>query len=215
MNGIPSGIIDLIDQLGAQGEWTIGEIVVRPDRTLRHCLDDGCDIDTLTVMTWPEDAREIAKYDADGKYRPLKTAPNLRRGWVLKLESLDDVRAALDFLYPAALGMYLSAIRGRIAPVPFRETLARQTGMYRITQLTRDDQADELIQSACNSETGCLRTLLWDLAPDRPQPLTAPLNAIWPTKTIPLLCIEACNLLVAACRPLGKSNLPTAKPSDS
>jgi sirohydrochlorin cobaltochelatase len=212
MKNIPSGIVDLIERLGANGDWSIGEVVVTSDCTMRHHLDKSHDAATLSVMTWPEDARGIAQYDSNGKYRPLKTAPNLRRGWFLKLESAKDVRAALDFIYPAALGMYLSALRGQITPVPFRETLGRQTGMYRITQLTRDDQADELILSACNSENGCLRSLVWDLAPGRPQPLTTPLDVTWPTDTIPLLCIEACNLLVAACRPLGKSNLPPPSP---
>ena len=48
----------------------------------------------------PEDAIEIAKHDDAGNYRPLKTAPNLRHGWRLELETLEDLRRALDYFYP-------------------------------------------------------------------------------------------------------------------
>lgn len=213
MNAIPSGIMDLIERLTASGAWTIGEIVVNSDYSLRHRDDRDIDQAKLATMTRAEDAREIAKYDADGAYRPLKSAPNLKPGWQLKLESAAAVRTALDYFYPAAIGMYLSALRGKITPVPLRETLGRQTGMYRITQLIRDDQAESLILKACNSDSGCLRQLLWDLAPGTPQPLTQAQAPQWPSTDIPLLCVEACNLLVAACRPLGKANLPKSTPS--
>jgi len=208
MNSIPTGIINLIVSLCADGEWTIGEVAVGPDFMIRHRADTGLSAGELTIKTRPEEAREIAKYDASGVYRPLKTAPTLKRGWALELENPADVRVALDFLYPAAMGTYLEALRGTLVPTPLRETLNRQTGMYRLTQLTKDEQADELILSMCNSESGCLRCLLWEMSPGRPQPLTEPLRAPWPTREVPLICVEACNLLVAACRPLGKLNLP-------
>ncbi len=210
MNSIPSCIIDLIVSLCAEGEWAIGEVVVGGDFSIRHRADTGLNAAQLAIKTSPEAAREIAKYDASGVYRPLKTAPTLKRGWALLLESAADVRVALDCLYPAAMGTYLEALRGALVPTPLRETLNRQTGMYRLTQLTRDDQADELILSMCNSKSGCLRCLIWDLSPGRHQPLTEPLHASWPTREVPLICVEACNLLVAACRSLGKLNLPTA-----
>ena len=37
-----------------------------------------------------EDARQIAKYDSGGAYRPLKGAPNLPRGWLIELSNIDD-----------------------------------------------------------------------------------------------------------------------------
>ena len=118
---------------------------------------------------------------------------------------------ALEFFYPAALGLWLSALRGSLDPTSLRETLDRQTGMYRITQLLRDDQASELVARCCNSDGGCLRTILWDLAPG--MPLTSlPASKLslegLPSDRIPLLCRELCNLVVAAARPIAKGNLP-------
>ena len=47
-----------------------------------------------------ENAIEIAKYDDAGNYRPLKTAPNLRHGWRLELDTIEELRIALDYFYP-------------------------------------------------------------------------------------------------------------------
>ncbi len=78
-----------------------------------------------------------------------------------------------------------------------RETLDRQTGMYRVTQKLSDEQATALIQKNC--QEGCLRKILWPVTADQEAgPLIVRENEI------PLLCREACNLLVAAARKVVK-----------
>jgi sirohydrochlorin cobaltochelatase len=141
------------------GGHRIGQVTIR--RTgdgweLRHSDDEGrADVETFT--RW-QDARSIANADDASAFRPLKTAPNLRHGWRLVLRDPDEVRRALDYLYPAMLGVWLAHREGRLSPVDLRETLARQTGMYRITQKTSDDQAQRLIGGQCRSDGGCLKT---------------------------------------------------------
>lgn len=193
----------------AAGDFLIGQIEVRPGMTLRH-VDDRA-VGELEIFVGPEHALELAKYDSAGAYRPLKTAPNLRRGWELRLASVDELRLALDYFYPAAVGTWLTFERGELEVVSLRETLGRQTGMYRVTQLMKDDQADELNRTACNSESGCLRRVLWGLESDRAVPESVSAEKVRTGRgenEIPVLCAEACNLLVAAARPLGKANLP-------
>ena len=192
-----------------QGRHQIGQILLGTDFTLRHADDEGRQ--DLLRFASPSDAREIARFDAEGRYRPLKTAPNLKGGWLLEAGSLERMELALEFFYPAALGLWLSALKGELRPTSLRETLGRQTGMYRVTQLLRDDQALELVARCCNSETGCLRTILWDLAPGVPvSSLPADKRTLegMTSRRIPLLCRELCNLVVAAARPIAKGNLP-------
>ena len=190
-----------------QGRLLIGEVLLGRDFSLRHAGD--ADRTDLTIHTDPLDAREIARYDCEGNFRPLKSAPNLRRGWVLKAGSLEGMELALEFLYPAALGLCTSWMRGTLDPTTLRETLDRQTGMFRVTQLLRNDQAHELIQEHCSSCRGCLRTILWeidhDLAITGMQPDKIALTKL-SNDRIPLICREACNLLVAAARPIAKGN---------
>lgn len=191
-----------------QGRNRIGQILLGSDFTLRHADDAGRD--DLVPYGSPADARELARHDADGNFRPLKTAPNLMGGWLLEAGSLEGMELALEFFYPAALGLWLSVLRGSLAPTTLRETLDRQTGMYRVTQLLRDDQASELVARCCSSDGGCLRTILWDLSPAVPLASLPPSKLTlegFPSDRIPLLCRELCNLVVAAARPVAKGNL--------
>jgi sirohydrochlorin cobaltochelatase len=205
----PDTTLQLLASCLRSGRHRIGQIILGSDFTLRHAADEGRN--DLVVHTSPADARVIARYDEGGNFRPLKTAPNLKRGWLLEAGSLEGMELALEFFYPAALGMWLSQLRGKLHPTSLRETLDRQTGMYRITQLLREDQASELVGRCCTSEGGCLRTILWDLAPGHPI-TSLPASKLsleeLPPDRIPLLCRELCNLVVAAARPIAKGNLP-------
>ena len=171
-----------------------------------HHADDASCADTENFTRW-QDARAIANHDDVGVFRPLKTAPNLRHGWRLVLKDSDEVRRAIDFLYPAMLGMWLAHRDGQLAPVDLREMLGRQTGMYRITQKLTDDQAQRLIGGACRSDGGCLKKILWRISSDLPIS-TLPAEKFTSEAApgcLPLLCHEACNMLVAGARKMVKS----------
>src|SRR5206468_2838964 len=107
-----------------------------------------------------EDAIEIAKYDDAGNYRPLKTAPNLRHGWRLELDTLEELRRALDYFYAGRLAVFAAWKSGKLQTTPLRETLNRQSGMYRIAAKISDTQIDNLVSDFCRSNGGCLRTIL-------------------------------------------------------
>lgn len=188
----------------ATGVAAIGQIRISAAFSLTH-MERGFG-DDVPVYRDPYDALEIAKYDAAGKYRPLKSAPNLRADWRLELATLDEVLLALDFFYPAAVATARELDEGSLSAVDLRSTLARQTGMYAVVKKLTDEQAGDLIASACNSKTGCLRRLLWEISAGQPSALTESCGQIRPgAGEIPLLCAEACNLLVAAGRGVVKA----------
>lgn len=207
-------ILEALESWLADGFHRMGEVLICGFE-LRHHADDGRgDLETLRK---PEDAREIAKYDDAGNYRPLKSAPNLRHGWSLSLKDLSEVREALDFLYPAMLGIWLAQMERRLTPVDFRETANRQSGMYAAVKTIADDEADGLIGNFCASDGKCLKTILWRIDSARPitsLPATKFDAAIdqlgLGEKALPLPCAEACNLLVAAARNLVKKTARTA-----
>jgi sirohydrochlorin cobaltochelatase len=192
----------------ADGGREIGEIRLEPvvnGFLLRHRDDLP---DALTAFTGPEAARDLAHFDDAGRFRPLKTAPNLRHGWRLHLADLAELRRALDYFYPAMLGVWLSQQRGQLTAVPLRDTLARQTGMYAVTKKISDPQAQTLIGQFCRTDGGCLKRILWPLAPGVPvSSLPAEkLQPSAPPRELPLLCHEACNLLVAKAREVVKKS---------
>ena len=206
MNG---KITAALEQWLAEGCNRIGEILVLKKSggfLLVHHADRES-AGGLEVFTKPEDARAISQYDAKGEYRLLKTAPDLKRGWALRLPDAGAVHAALDFFYPAMIGVLFAHREGKLKPVHFRETAARQTGMYDVVKKISNAQADILIGDFCKSDGKCIKTILWKL--DSETPVTKlPVDKFDPLadqlhcggQSIPLLCSEACNLLVAAAR---------------
>lgn len=159
------------------------------------------------------DARQIAKYDFSGAYRPLKGAPNLPRGWLIELTTIDDLRRALDFFYPGAISSWLAYQAGTAHPVCLRQTLNRQTGMYQEVRTLTDEQAQNLVKEACRSDSRCLRTILWGIE-EKQLPDFLPSSKSDPAvdqtgqkrAALPFLCLEACNLLVAAARTAMKNS---------
>ena len=113
------------------------------------CHRDDARRADLTVYRDAEAAVAIARYDDAEAYRPLKTAPNLRHGWSLILPDAAAVRVALDLFYPGRLPAYVAWRRGTLKATPLRETLERQTGMYRAAAKISDQQADELVGRFC------------------------------------------------------------------
>lgn len=176
-----------------------------------------------------DDAFEIARFDDAGNYRPLKTAPTLRHGWRIFARDLLQVEQVIDTIYPGRLAMLCAFKSGRLTTTSLRETLNRQSGMYRVAANISDEQIDDLVGDFCRSHGGCLRTILWkrdatgkmlssNLPPEKFDPAVGqylsakrPRSATVAAESIPLLCQEACNLLVAACRDTVK--LEGASPS--
>ncbi len=206
-----------------QGRHAIGQVVISAvdgGWELRH-LDD-CDSESLITHTQPEDARTLARYDAAGAFRPIKTAPDLKRGWRLVLPDLAAVRLALEFFYPAALGMALAQERGTLKPVPLRALLGRQTGMYRFANGITDDQACAILGRCCDTATKCLRRIVYPLAEG--QTLSGPAAAKLGDaaghagdggSALPLLCMEACNHIVSAARKQARENFEAKERADS
>jgi sirohydrochlorin cobaltochelatase len=161
-----------------------------------------------------DDAARLARFDDAGNYRPLKTAPNLRHGWRLMLPDRSALGIALDLFYPGRLAAFLAWDTETLVTTPLRETLHRQTGMYRSAAKISDLEANTLVGNFCRSDGGCLRTILWKrdqdgtlastlLASEKFDPTHDQTGFSRPI--IPLLCQEACNLLVAEARRIVKS----------
>ena len=86
------------------------------------------------------------------------------------------------------------------------QNVARVTGP---TRKITDEAADQLIGRFCRSDTGCLRTILWRIHESRPV-TSLPAGKFDPDQgdqegpCVPILCFEACNLLVAQARTVVK-----------
>jgi len=215
--------VSALAQERALGDWlatglrSIGQLAI-------ECRDDGsfalshredAERTNLAIREEADAATELARFDDTENYRPLKTAPTLRHGWKLILGNLTALRTALDLFYPGRLAAMFAFEKNELPTTPFRETLERQSGMYRVAAQITDEQANQLIGNFCRSDGGCLRTILWRRDENGTVPSTQlPLEKFDPrhdqtglgAPVIPLLCQEACNLLVAEARRIVQEN---------
>jgi len=224
---------DSIEEIfnGLAAPFYFGQILVTKREGAGFVLShrDDASLNKLQRYRDAENAIEIAKYDDAGNYRPLKTAPNLRRGWRLELATIEELRRALDYFYPGRLAVFAAWKSDYLKTTALRETLDRQSGMYRVAAKISDPQINDLVADFCRSDSGCLRTILWKrdrngviastkLPKEKFDPVYDQVMAACSRRpegdarashseaaTVPLLCQEACNLLVAECRKVVKA----------
>jgi hypothetical protein len=155
----------------------------------RHIADTGRSAESLRLLSVPA-LREWAQSSAQGNFRPLKSAPNLRPGWRTLVNTPAELDAALNNLYPGGIADWYAA-RSPFPPVTnYREFTNRQTGMYRITTMLSDRQAADVIRACCHPRF-CLKRRLWTingLEPDKPE-----------QKSL-LPCLEPCPVLLEFAR---------------
>ena len=166
--------------------WTMGQVRIEQGE-LRHRDDAGrSDLRELTSL---KEIRELVRLDEAGGFRPLRAAPNLRRGWRYPAPNEQALREALDYLYPAELANAALWREGNLEAIPWQETAQRQTGRFRIVRELGDEAARQMAAEIC--ERGCLKRRLWEPAAQAVTP--AP-------DEVPLLCPEACNYFVGQAR---------------
>lgn len=169
--------------------------------SVRHHQDRYSPPASLRLLTDPFAAREIAQTREDGEHRPLKTAPELRRGW--RFEALDErgLWTVLDYLYPACVNHWHAANEGELRVTHWSETAARQSGIYSAVRLLPEPAVRDVVRACCANEV-CLRQVAWGMSPDDPAPLSAgsegPDDASPTSPGVP--CPEACSIFVSLAR---------------
>jgi hypothetical protein len=156
---------------------------------LRHIDDRDVPADSLRQLSLPE-MRQWAQYNDAGEFRPLKSAPDLRRGWKLSLANDAELETALNHLYPGALADWFAAQASNPPVTNYREYTGRQSGMYRIITMLTDVQVGKVISATCY-KSHCLKRRLWTVAGTR-------VDSPGAKSLIP--CLEPCAVFMESAR---------------
>ncbi|MSR43720.1 MAG: hypothetical protein EXS29_05280 [Pedosphaera sp.] len=175
--------------------------------TLRHIGDTDVSGETLRAVTI-EALHAFAQTTEAGAFRPLKSAPNLPRGWHTHAANSVELGTALDRLYPGAVADWFASRMAQPPVTNYREFTSRQTGMYRVTTFPDDRRAEQITRACCDPRF-CLKCRLWivpGLAPD-----TQNNKSLIP-------CLEPCALLLEFARKVVRleqqGNLPDSISSE-
>lgn len=177
---------------GEQDGRIFGQVLVRATPEgygIRHRLD--AQVSGLEVYDDPRAAREIARLTAGGEHRPLKSAPNLRRGWEIRARDARELAAAMNYLYPAGVVHWYLEREGSLEVTHYRQNAARQSGIYKRVQHLSDEGVRNAARACCADEV-CLKRVLWDVDED------TPLEMDRGSGEIP--CPEPCSVFVSFAR---------------
>ncbi|WP_254662884.1 DR2241 family protein [Haladaptatus sp. W1] len=158
---------------------------------LRHVDDRDADRTDLESHADPTETRDAVRFSDDGEYRPLATAATLPTGWVLSDLDADALLQAIEFVYPASIANWYREENGELDVTHFRETAARQTGIYAdVADLGRDEL--EYAVEACCVDGQCSARREWDAADDD--------EIAVPRGDGEFPCREPCSLFIAKVR---------------
>jgi len=148
----------------SSGGRVFGQVLVRPASPSGYSLRHTDDAEAMNLEAYddPRAAREIAKLTEAGEYRPLKSSPNLRRGWDLLVADARGLATAMNYLYPAGVVHWHLYREGRLEVTSFRENAARQSGIYKRIQRLSDEGAQDAARACCEDAV-CLKKTLWDV----------------------------------------------------
>jgi hypothetical protein len=180
----------------SETETVLSQVLIRragQGFELRHVADGDASAEGMEVLT-VAGLRALAQFTATGAFRPLKSAPNLRRGWRVFAANPGELEMALNHLYPGAVADWFAARSDPPPVTSYRRFTARQTGMYRITTMLNDRIASAAIRACCHSDF-CLKQRLWSvdgLPPDAPEQKSV----------IP--CLEPCAIMLEFARKVAR-----------
>jgi hypothetical protein len=169
-----------------------GQVLIRKATagySLRH--EDDAEAAELELHEDPRSAREISRLTEAGEHRPLKSSPNLRRGWEIRVKDAGGLAVAMNYLYPAGIVHWYLHREGRLVLSGYRESAARQSGIYKRIQRLSDGGVQDAARACCEDAV-CLKKTLWDV--DDKTPLAMDRGE----GEIP--CPEPCSLFVSFAR---------------
>ncbi|KTG13321.1 DR2241 family protein [Haloferax profundi] len=162
---------------------------------LRHVDDGDHDTSALDEYHEPLAARQLATYDENGRYRPLKTGANLAGGWVFpELDGRDLVETVGTF-YPASVPNWYREREGTLDVEHWEDTIGRQTGMYSVVETwNRGDGHEHVdwVAEACCDDSQCVKRREWQYNDE------TDLDVDGGDGAFP--CREPCSLVIAASR---------------
>jgi hypothetical protein len=162
---------------------------------VRHVDDAGADPDALEDHAEPLDARGLAKFDDRGRYRPLKTAPTLDRGWRFPELTSREVVDVVDAFYPATVANWHREREGELDIDHWEPAMARQTGMYGLIRTWNRGEGKEHVEwvaETCCADGECVKRREWGYDAD------TELEADGGDGAFP--CREPCSMVVSAAR---------------
>jgi len=177
---------------GARRSW--GELILTSydsDYDVRHKEDTCTSVEELDARDDPMKAREIARFDDDGGYRPMNGETTLPTGWVFPELDADGLFEVVGQIYPASIENRYLELNDSLDVTHWDETSERQTGIYADVEELRGEPLRSATEAFCASR--CVKRREWEESGDKTIDSESENEGDFP-------CREACSLFVVGAR---------------
>jgi len=190
----------LVSSIESSFEVAQVRIAVRPNGQyeLRSKIDFEKSKEDLQNLEL-SDLRDWINTTESNQFSPLKSAPNLKPGWVFLAKDPLELAEALEIIYPGYVSDYYKfSTQGDSVAQDYPDYTSRQTGMYRSTSALDSEDIADMVHGCCDAKF-CLKSRQWQWANGGfKDEMGSPSN-------IP--CLEPCAVLLELARIQAKSKL--------
>lgn len=176
---------------GARRSWGELALTARSEGgyDVRNTDDTGVPAEELEDYDETRAATQLAKFDDEGGYRPMRGEMTLPTGWVFPSLDADGLAEVVRRVYPASIENAYLERNGELDVTHWNETSERQTGMYADT----DELTGEALRCATEAfcANRCVKKREWEASED--QTIDSEREGDFP-------CREACSLFVSGAR---------------
>lgn len=164
-------------------------------RFMAQHVADRNSTNKLTRLTTVEEVLKWSETTNSGENRPLKTAPDLKSGWVISETSIEMFVKKIDALYPNVLQDTVDYYTATNTPLDFRSLIASMENCTGFANQVTDAQINKVMRDQCFR--GCLRRIAWGIDNKCPVSKLPP-----PQSAIPAVCNRACEFALEATKQL-------------
>ena len=176
-----------------------------------HVADQDVPVANLKKLKHLKEADELGRTTVEGNYRPLRSAPTLRRGWIFRNLSGESLIRMIDCLLPGAVIHRAMWCDSTLRIRSFEEAAARQTGIYASVRSLSATRVRSVADRCCGKK-GCVKHPLWSVGKSDATPVIVKPGH---RESLAIPCPEPCSWMIEATRRYcqGKTNHPYAATS--
>ncbi|MDZ7688828.1 MAG: DR2241 family protein [Halobacteriales archaeon] len=200
-----SWFVGWVDEAETRRSWGELAVTAREDGyDVRHEGDVRVPAEELETYDDPSDALNIAKFDDEGEYRPMRGETTLPTGWVFTSLDADALVEVVRRVYPASVENAYLEKEGALDVTHWEETSERQTGRYADVDELTGDALRTATEAFCASR--CVKRRVWEESES--ETIDSPTEGDFP-------CREACSLFVSGAREFVKQERQDGTSVDS
>jgi hypothetical protein len=140
----------LVNEIREKGEVIFGELRLTLEKVRPVAMDAH-----PVVLESPSALRSHIREEP---FRPLASAKGLPRDWEAPVQTVDDIPAVVETIYPGTVAAVAHAQTGSLEVTALAQTLQRQQGNFRKLEALEPAAIDETVAKVCSQ---CIKQPLW------------------------------------------------------